>query len=96
MPAGFKAWGQHLWGNKFLFLSVTVVFFVVFPTLYIPVLDHVVFMHHGISWEWAIVFVDVFIFMAGVEAYKWAKRVCARRMLAQVDSGFAESNGAQV
>ncbi|KAJ3944553.1 uncharacterized protein N0V96_006091 [Colletotrichum fioriniae] len=96
MPAGFKAWGQHLWGNKFLFFSVTVVFFIVFPTLYIPVLDHVVFMHHGISWEWAIVFVDVFIFMAGVEAYKWAKRVYARRMLVKVDSGFAESNGAQV
>ncbi|KAI8233228.1 Calcium-transporting ATPase 3 [Colletotrichum sp. SAR 10_86] len=79
MPQGFKAWGQHLWGNKFLFFSVTIVFFVVFPTLYIPVLDHVVFMHHGISWEWAVVFIDVFIFMVGAEAYKWAKRIYVRR-----------------
>ncbi|KAH9233314.1 hypothetical protein K456DRAFT_1911637 [Colletotrichum gloeosporioides 23] len=79
MPEGFKAWGQHLWGNKFLFFSVTIVFFVVFPTLYIPVLDHVVFMHHGISWEWAVVFIDVFVFMVGAEAYKWAKRIYIRR-----------------
>ncbi|KAF4917482.1 Sodium transport ATPase 5 [Colletotrichum viniferum] len=79
MPQGFKAWGQHLWGNKFLFFSVTIVFFVVFPTLYIPVLDHVVFMHHGISWEWAVVFIDVFVFMVGAEAYKWAKRTYVRR-----------------
>ncbi|KAL2880655.1 hypothetical protein SGCOL_004032 [Colletotrichum sp. CLE4] len=95
MPAGFKAWGQHLWGNKFLFLSVTVVFFMVFPTLYIPVLDHVVFMHHGISWEWAIVFVDVFIFMVGAEAYKWAKRVYARRMSVKGDGVLMDSDAAQ-
>ncbi|KXH53215.1 potassium/sodium efflux P-type ATPase [Colletotrichum salicis] len=95
MPAGFKAWGQHLWGNNFLFLSVTVVFFIVFPTLYIPVLDHGVFVHHGISWEWAIVFVDVFIFMTGAEAYKWAKREYARRMPVKGDSVLMDSDAPQ-
>lgn len=79
MPKGVKAWAGHLWGNQFLFYSVTVVFFVVFPTLYIPRLNHIVFMHTGISWEWAIVFIDVFVFMVLAEAWKWAKRVHFRR-----------------
>ncbi|GJC78905.1 calcium-transporting ATPase 3 [Colletotrichum liriopes] len=96
MPKGFKAWVLHLWGNLFLFLSVTVVFFVVFPTLYIPVLDHTVFMHHGISWEWAIVFIDVFIFMVGAEAYKWAKRVYFRRKGQRMDAGFVDLDEGQV
>ncbi|KAJ6441556.1 calcium-transporting ATPase 3 [Purpureocillium lavendulum] len=79
MPKGFKAWGMHLWGNKFLFFSVTIVFFVVFGTLYIPVIDHVVFMHTGISWEWAVVFIAVIVFMLGAETWKWIKRVYTRR-----------------
>ncbi|TDZ33617.1 Calcium-transporting ATPase 3 [Colletotrichum spinosum] len=90
MPNGFKAWCLHLWGNKFLFFSVTLVFVIVFPTLYIPGLDHIVFMHHGITWEWAIVFIDVFIFMVCTEAYKWGKRVYARRRGATADVGFGE------
>ncbi|OHX01132.1 potassium sodium efflux p-type fungal-type transporter [Colletotrichum incanum] len=96
MPKGFKVWALHLWGNLFLFLSVTVVFFVVFPTLYIPVLDHTVFMHHGISWEWAIVFIDVFIFMVGAEAYKWVKRVYFRRKGQRLGAGFADLDEDQV
>ena len=76
---GFRAWAAHLWGNQFLFLSITVVFFTIFATLYIPVLDHVVFMHHGISWEWAVVFIAVIIFFIGAEAWKWLKRAYFRR-----------------
>lgn len=79
MPNGFKAWAMHLWGNRFLFFAVTLVFFTVFATLYIPVLNHVVFMHTGISWEWAIVFIDVTVFMVLSEAWKWAKRTYFRR-----------------
>ncbi|KAF6790753.1 sodium p-type [Colletotrichum sojae] len=94
MPNGPRAWAMHLWGNKFLFFSVTIVFFVVFPTLYIPVLDHVVFMHHGISWEWAIVFIDVLVFMVGAETYKWAKRVYIRRRGKQADVGFGDDESA--
>ena len=79
MPRGVRAWASHLWNNHFLFWSITVVFILVFPTLYIPVLDHVVFMHHGISWEWAVVFIAVFIFFIGAESWKWAKRAYCRR-----------------
>ncbi len=79
MPRGFKAWAGHLWGNTFLFFAVIVVFFIVFPTLYIPVLNHVVFLHEGITWEWGVVFVALIIWFLGTEAWKWAKRVYFRR-----------------
>ncbi|KAM0227008.1 hypothetical protein ACHAPO_011887 [Fusarium lateritium] len=83
MPNGFKAWAGHLWGNQFLFWAVFGVFFTVFPVLYIPRLDHVVFQHTGISWEWAVVFVDVGVFMILSEAWKWGKRVYFRRKMVQ-------------
>jgi Na+-exporting ATPase len=90
MPNGFKAWAMHLWGNQFLFYAVTVVFFTVFATLYIPVLNHVVFKHAGISWEWAIVFIDVGVFMALSEAWKWTKRIYFRRKTLQIGSQCVE------
>lgn len=37
-----------------------------------------VFDHSGISWEWSIVFVESVLFFAGVEAWKYAKRVYIR------------------
>ena len=79
MPRGVKAWAAHFWSNKFLFFAVTIVFAAVFPTLYIPVVNDVIFMHRPISWEWAVVFVAVGVYLAGNEGWKWAKRVYLRR-----------------
>ncbi|KAL7800110.1 cation transporting ATPase [Trichoderma ceciliae] len=79
MHKGVGALAAHLWGNKFLFFAITVVFFVVFPTLYIPRLNTVVFMHTGIDWEWGVVFVAVIVFVVGAETWKWMKRVYFRR-----------------
>ncbi|EXA31185.1 potassium/sodium efflux P-type ATPase, fungal-type [Fusarium oxysporum f. sp. pisi HDV247] len=79
MPKGFKLWASHLWGNQFLFWAVFGVFFTVFPVLYIPKLNHVVFQHTGIDWEWAVVFIDVGVFMSLSEAWKWIKRIYFRR-----------------
>lgn len=42
-------------------------------------INHSVFKHTGISWEWGIVFVEAFLFFLGVEAWKWAKRIFFRR-----------------
>lgn len=81
MPRGIKAWAAHLWGNQFLFFAIVIVFFIVFPTLYIPGLNHIVFLHTGISWEWAVVFVSVSTWIIGCESWKWAKRVYFRRTL---------------
>ncbi|KAL8965901.1 MAG: hypothetical protein Q9197_006273 [Variospora fuerteventurae] len=75
----FTQWMYDVWENQFLFWAVIAGFVTIFPTLYIPVINHVVFKHEGISWEWGIVFVEAMLFFAGVEAWKWAKRIYFRR-----------------
>ena len=75
----FTQWFHDVWRNKFLFWAILFGFVSLFPTLYIPVINHAVFKHTGISWEWGIVFVAAALFFAGVEAWKWAKRVYFRR-----------------
>ncbi|KAL4865262.1 hypothetical protein BDV12DRAFT_174880 [Aspergillus spectabilis] len=78
----FTQWMYDVWRNKFLFWSIMAGWITIFPILYIPVLNHVVFKHTGITWEWGIVFVEAILFFAGVEAWKWAKRVYFRRVMA--------------
>ena len=74
----FTQWMYDVWRNKFLFWSIMAGWITMFPILYIPVLNTVVFKHVGISWEWGIVFVEALLFFIGVEAWKWAKRVFFR------------------
>lgn len=74
-----RAWAGRLWRNTFLFWSVIVGFVSVFPTLYIPVIDHVVFLHTGIDKEWGIVFGFTILFLLGAETWKFAKRIYLRR-----------------
>lgn len=75
----FTQWMVDVWRNKFLFWAIVGGFVTLFPTLYIPVINHAVFKHTGISWEWAIVFICAGLFFGGVEAWKWGKRVFLRR-----------------
>ncbi|KAF9869397.1 potassium/sodium efflux P-type ATPase [Colletotrichum karsti] len=75
----FTQWMIDVWRNKFLFWAIMLGFVTLFPLLYIPVINTVVFKHKGISWEWAIVFIAAGLFFAGVEAWKWGKRVFFRR-----------------
>ncbi|KAG9240694.1 sodium P-type ATPase-like protein [Calycina marina] len=77
----FTQWAIDVWRNQFLFWAIVAGFVTVFPTLYIPVINHVVFKHTGISWEWGIVFVEAILFFAGVEAWKWSKRIHYRRTM---------------
>ncbi|KAL6820891.1 hypothetical protein J3E69DRAFT_357257 [Trichoderma sp. SZMC 28015] len=81
MHKGTRAWGgHHLWGNWFPLFAITVVFFMIFPTPYIPRLNAIVFMHTGIDWEWGFVFVAVIAFVVvGAEAWKRTKRIYLRR-----------------
>lgn len=75
----FTQWMFDVWRNKFLFFAVLAGFVLMFPILYIPTLNTVVFKHTGISWEWAIVFIGSLLFVAGVEFYKFCKRAYFRR-----------------
>ncbi|KAI9148806.1 Sodium transport ATPase 5 [Paramyrothecium foliicola] len=79
MFSNTKEWGMRLWRNQFLFWSVVGGIIIAVPTLYIPVLNHKVFLHTGIDKEWGIVFALVIFFFIGVESYKWGKRVYLRR-----------------
>ncbi|KAK4228095.1 putative type IID cation-transporting ATPase [Podospora fimiseda] len=74
-----KKWTNRLWKNTFLFWSVVVGFFSIFPTLYIPVINRKVFLHSGIDKEWGVVFAVTIIFFIGAESWKWAKRVYLRK-----------------
>lgn len=72
-------WARDVWENQFLFWAVIAGFVTIFPTLYIPVLNHRVFKHTGITWEWGVVFVEAILFFAGCEAWKWGKRIYFRK-----------------
>ncbi|ATY60030.1 sodium P-type [Cordyceps militaris] len=75
----YTQWMRDVWRNQFLFWSVVGGFVTMFPIIYIPVINTVVFKHAPISWEWAVVFVEAGLFFLGIEAWKWAKRVYFRR-----------------
>lgn len=76
----FTQWMRDVWRNKFLFWAILIGFVTLFPTLYIPVINHNVFKHTGIAWEWGIVFIAAGLFFAGVETWKFGKRVYFRRL----------------
>lgn len=76
----FVQWFKDTWRNKFLFACVVLGFLSVFPIVYIPGLNHVVFLHkQPQGWEWGIIFVCTFLFFCGVELWKFLKRIYFRR-----------------
>jgi Na+-exporting ATPase len=78
-PHIWTMWARHAWRNPFLFWSIMAGFITVFPIIYIPGLNTVVFKHAPISWEWGIVIVEAFLFFLGIEFWKFCKRVYLRR-----------------
>ncbi|KAK3401359.1 hypothetical protein B0T20DRAFT_113594 [Sordaria brevicollis] len=86
-------WIYDVWRNKFLFWAIVGGFVTLFPTLYIPVINHAVFKHTGISWEWGIVFIAAGLFFGGVEAWKFAKRVFLRRRARRNAKGRGGGSG---
>ncbi|CAH0053493.1 unnamed protein product [Clonostachys solani] len=89
-----KDWALRLWRNPFLFWSVLVGFFSTVPTIYIPVINRVVFLHSPIDKEWGVIFAISFFFLAGAEAWKFAKRVYLRRnnLMHRKDAGTGEAD----
>ncbi|PGG95833.1 potassium/sodium efflux P-type ATPase, fungal-type [Helicocarpus griseus UAMH5409] len=63
-----------LWRNRFLFWAVFAGVVIVFPVVYLPVVNKLVFKHSGITWEWGIVFAAVVVYLALVESWKAIKR----------------------
>jgi len=75
----FTQWIIDVWRNKFLFWAIVAGFVTLFPLIYIPVINTVVFKHAPIDWEWGVVFIEAGLFFLGVEAWKWCKRIYFRR-----------------
>ncbi|KAI9035863.1 cation-translocating P-type ATPase [Aspergillus affinis] len=86
----FTQWMHDVWRNQFLFWSIMAGWITIFPIIYIPVINHVVFKHTVISWEWGIVFVEAVLFFLGVEVWKWAKRVFFRRKMRKSSTDSVE------
>ncbi|KAH5557727.1 hypothetical protein HBI26_211520 [Parastagonospora nodorum] len=87
----FTQWAIDIWRNQFLFWAVVAGFVTLFPLIYIPVLNTVVFKHAPIDWEWGIVFVAAGLFFAGAETWKWCKRIYFRRQ-ARSQTGKVDKN----
>ncbi|KAK3486744.1 Na or K P-type ATPase [Neurospora hispaniola] len=65
---------KTVWQNKFLFGAVSAGFVICFPVIYIPVINHVVFKHNAITWEWGVVMACVVVYVAIIEGWKALKR----------------------
>jgi magnesium-transporting ATPase (P-type) len=65
---------KTIYHNKFLFWSVIVGFVLVFPLIYIPQLNILVFKHKAITWEWGVVLGCVVAYIGLLEVWKAIKR----------------------
>jgi len=65
---------KDLYENKFLFWAVIIGGLSVFPVVYIPYVNHNLFKHSGISWEWGLSVAFTVLFIFGMEAWKMVKR----------------------
>lgn len=65
---------KTVWRNQFLFWAAASGFLITFPVVYIPFVNHVVFKHSAIGWEWGLVTASVFVYVAIVESWKAIKR----------------------
>lgn len=87
-------WAQNVWRNQFLFWSIISGFVTVFPIIYIPGLNTIVFKHGPIYWEWGIVFVESALFVMGIELWKYGKRVYFRHYGEKVANPEMDLGGA--
>lgn len=72
-PPGLSVFSA-VWRNRFLFWAVTAGFSIMFPIVYIPVINHEVFKHGAIDWEWGVSLGCVVIYVAAIESWKAVKR----------------------
>lgn len=87
---------HDVWENKFLFFAVTLGMLSVFPAIFIPTLNTVIFRHKAISWEWAPACASVPVFIVMVELWKLVKRRLGLFEVRKEALLSAQGNGEQV
>ncbi|KAF9929823.1 Na+ ATPase [Linnemannia zychae] len=60
--------------NRMLWLSIVIGALLVFPVIYIPGVNHSVFKHSALSYEWGLVIASLVLFILFAEVYKLIKR----------------------
>lgn len=65
---------MNLFANKPLFISVVGGTLALFPTIYIPHLNEVVFKMTSITWEWGLCVASIVFYILSAEGYKALKR----------------------
>ena len=63
-----------LWRNRFLFFAVMAGLGLMFPIVYLPIINEKVFKHGSITWEWGVAFGAVVIYISAIETWKMVKR----------------------
>lgn len=82
----YKLLAHDLWDNQFLFWSVVFGFATVFPVVYIPVINKIVFLHGPLGYEWGLSVAFTVLFLAGCEVWKCIKRVYFRELSKHQDA----------
>ncbi|KAF9420808.1 Na+ ATPase [Podila epigama] len=72
--------------NNTLWLSIVIGSLLVFPAVYIPGLNHSVFRHTTMTYEWGLVIADVIIFILFAELYKFIKRKTMKPLTGGTDA----------
>jgi potassium/sodium efflux P-type ATPase len=73
VPRGLSVF-PTLWRNRFLFFAVMAGLVMMFPIVYIPIINEKVFKHGSITWEWGVSFGCVVIYISAIEIWKMIKR----------------------
>ncbi|KAG8169702.1 hypothetical protein KVR01_000447 [Diaporthe batatas] len=89
---------KTVWANQFLFWAAVAGFVLVFPLVYLPVINEVVFKHMSIGWEWGIVAAGIVVYLCVVESWKAVKRRFGIGSVRKTVDGFgpAGDNGSVV
>lgn len=73
VPRGLSVF-PTLWRNRFLFFAVIAGLVMMFPIVYIPIINEKVFKHGAITWEWGVSFGCVVLYISAIETWKMIKR----------------------
>lgn len=73
VPRGLSVF-PTLWRNRFLFFAVIAGLVMMFPIVYIPIINEKVFKHGAIGWEWGVSFGCVVLYIGAIETWKMIKR----------------------
>lgn len=89
----YNQWLYDTWQNKILFFSIVFGVASSFIILYVPVINEDVFLQHGITWEWAVVFIATIVFFGGIELWKYGKRIYFRKESLELQQRAEEELG---